>query len=185
MDEQRFSPDGQWWWNGREWVPANQAPATPRPARRVSTGRKVLLGFVGAVALLLMGLCAASVASSLGSGSQRAGQKAVAAATAAARPATVVTPAAPTVLLDMTGSGAKNSVEFTAPGHWKLHYAYDCTDFGSKGNFQVYVEEGSSPVDVPVNELGLKGDSTTDVYHGGRVHLSMNSECSWHVTATT
>ena len=31
MSEPRFSDDRQWWWNGREWVPSNQAPTPPPP----------------------------------------------------------------------------------------------------------------------------------------------------------
>jgi len=52
-------------------------------------------------------------------------------------------------------------------------------------DFPAYVGGSNAPVDVPVGELGGAGDSTSDVYHGGHVHLEMNSECSWHVTAPT
>jgi hypothetical protein len=89
------------------------------------------------------------------------------------------------VLLDLSGNGIKNSPEFDAPTHWKLHYTFDCSAFpGAQGNFIVAVYQGSDPVDIPVNELAAKGDSTSDVYHSGKLHLQMNSECPWRVTAT-
>jgi len=59
MSEPRFSDDRQWWWNGREWVPSNQAPTPPPhyegnpPARRGAnagmTGFGAGLGTVGGI----------------------------------------------------------------------------------------------------------------------------------------
>src|SRR5437588_488974 len=34
MSQGQWSDDRQWWWNGREWIPANQAPPeAQRPAQ--------------------------------------------------------------------------------------------------------------------------------------------------------
>jgi hypothetical protein len=187
----QYSPDGKWWWDGAKWVAAQQAAPAPGgpigPPRR----RRRWPWVVGGLAVLaLIGIIAA--AANGGGGSPKAATSPTtapthaAAAQAAVTPkptATPAAPAAPKVLLDLTGSGIKNSAEFSAPSHWRIHYTYDCTAFGQQGNFQIFVEQGSTPLDAPVNELGAKGDSTTDVYQGGTVHLSMNSECDWHVTA--
>ncbi len=81
----QFSPDGQWWWNGREWVPADQAPMeaqkppkppAPGPAagggpggppggpKRGRGARRWVLLAVGVIALLAIGICTAAVANS-------------------------------------------------------------------------------------------------------------------------
>jgi hypothetical protein len=100
-------------------------------------------------------------------------------------PSSAPTPVQPKVLLDLTGSGIKASAPFNAPSHWKLAYTYDCSSVGGKGNFIVSVYQGDNFSDDIVNELGASGNSSTDVYTSGEVHLEIDSECSWHVTATT
>jgi hypothetical protein len=99
---------------------------------------------------------------------------------------TVATVAAPVTLLDMEGSATKNSKPFTTTGTWTLAYTFDCSSFpGGKGNFQVYVYEGTQLVGVAVNEYAAKGDSSTIQYETGELHLQMNSVCDqWHVTVT-
>ena len=50
----QYSPDGQWWWDGRSWVPVHQ-PA-PQP---VSQGRRlVLMLALAAVGVILVGFLA-------------------------------------------------------------------------------------------------------------------------------
>lgn len=194
----QYSPDGRWWWDGRQWVAVQQqAPVPGGPGGPGGPGPKRPTRwpwFVGgAIALaVLIGVCSVAVSPRTSPSTKTADTGAAATSqtdAATPTPATATppptAPPAPRVLLDLSGSGIKNSVEFDAPDHWKLAYNFDCSSFGSRGNFAVYVWEGSAPVDVPVNELDAKGQSTTDVYHGGKVHLQMNSECSWHVTATT
>jgi len=94
-------------------------------------------------------------------------------------------PAAMQTLLDISGSGSKTTESFTAAGAWNLIWSYDCSNFGSKGNFQVFIYDGNGNMsfDNPgVNQLGASG-SDTDYYHvGGTYYLEVNSECSWHVT---
>jgi hypothetical protein len=99
---------------------------------------------------------------------------------------TAATVAAPVTLLDMKGSATKNSKPFTTTGTWTLAYTFDCSSFpGGKGNFQVYVYQGTQPVGVAVNEYAAKGDSSTTQYETGELHLQMNSVCDkWHVTVT-
>jgi hypothetical protein len=94
-----------------------------------------------------------------------------------------VTPSAVT-LLDLKGRGIKNSKTFATTSMWTLHYTFDCTGFGSKGIFQVYLFEGPDLVGILVNELARKGASSTPVYDTGNLHLQMNSTCSWHVKVT-
>lgn len=85
------------------------------------------------------------------------------------------------VLLDKTGNGQWASPTFSAPGTWVIDYTYDCASFGQAGNFAIMVE--GDTLDVAANQLGMKGADTANVHGGGNVHLSINSECSWHVTA--
>ena len=42
----QFSADGQWWWDGHRWVPAQQA--------KRSSGTKIVLGVVAAVVGVLV-----------------------------------------------------------------------------------------------------------------------------------
>lgn len=94
-------------------------------------------------------------------------------------------PAGKVTLLDLTGSGIKDSTTFTTTAPWTIAYDFDCSGFaGGKGNFVVTVFNGTDLVGVAVNELAAKGASTTAQYDTGTIHLSMNSECPWHVVAT-
>ena len=48
----------------------------------------------------------------------------------------------------------------------------------------VYNDDGSLDSDDGlVNQLGAKGSDTQYYYDAGTHYLSINSECSWHVTA--
>lgn len=85
----------------------------------------------------------------------------------------------------LSGTGSKTSAPFAAPGQWQLQYTYDCSSFGGRGNFQVYLYNGSDISGIPVNELGASGSSTSYVYEGGpAMHIEVNSECEWSITAT-
>lgn len=99
-------------------------------------------------------------------------------------PAPKPTPAAPQTLLDISGSGSKTTESFTAAGAWNLTYSYDCSTFGDRGNFQVFIYNGDGSMSFSnsgVNQLGASG-SDTDYYHtGGTFYLEVNSECSWHI----
>ena len=99
------------------------------------------------------------------------------------RPTPTPAPTLPSVLLDQTGSGIKNTAPFQAPGTWVIEYSYNCSNFGQAGNFQVYVYQGTNLVDTPVNELKLRGSGQSYEYQSGLTHLQINSECNWHVKA--
>ena len=103
---------------------------------------------------------------------------------AATRTATpTATPATPQTLLNQRGSGTASTASFSAPKNWDLVWSYDCSSFGSSGNFEVDVQGGIGPLGV--NQMGASG-SGTDYYHqGGSYYLEVDSECSWQVTART
>lgn len=95
-------------------------------------------------------------------------------------------PPTPQTLLSVSGNGIQNTPSFDAPDHWRISYSFDCSSFGYAGNFQVYVQtEQGDPVAVPVNALAMSGNSSSDVYNSGNLHLEINSECNWTVTAVT
>lgn len=101
-----------------------------------------------------------------------------------AAPADTPAPAAHMTLLALKGTGIKNSREFTATDAWTLAYSFDCSNFGQAGNFVITVEDHSgSMVDLPVNALALRGSDSSTEYRTGTLHVSINSECSWSVTA--
>lgn len=99
---------------------------------------------------------------------------------------TSTAPAAQQTLLDITGSGTKQTAQFTAAGNWDLNWTYDCSSFsGGSGNFitSVFNKDGSPSIDnSDVNQLGAKGADVQHYYKGGTFYLNINSECSWHVT---
>jgi len=89
----------------------------------------------------------------------------------------------PSTLLEISGSGIKKSVTFTTGGSWSLEYAYDCSRWGSTGNFMVDLyDAGSGDLDdVLVNELDTGGTDSTPVYSSGTHWLEVDSECDWTV----
>ncbi len=100
-------------------------------------------------------------------------------------PAPAPAPHVPQVLLQVSGSGSKSTQTFMAPSTWTLDYSYDCSSFGSQGNFQIFIFNGSGAM-VPLsgpNQLGMSGSDTEYYHSGGQLYLEINSECSWTVTA--
>lgn len=96
-------------------------------------------------------------------------------------------PRVPAVVLDVSESGTKQTRKFATSGDWTLEWSYDCSaDYGQKGNVEVvvYQDDGSLDMDdTLVNQLGVTGSDTQYYYDAGTHYLSINSECSWHVTA--
>ncbi|MBB4931402.1 hypothetical protein F4561_002222 [Lipingzhangella halophila] len=92
-------------------------------------------------------------------------------------------PAEPTTVLELQGSGNKNSEKFTVSDSWRLDYTYDCSELGIKGNFVVEVDYGDDFGPMPVvNELGSEGEDSTPQHEGGdEVHLAVMSTCDWTV----
>jgi hypothetical protein len=102
-----------------------------------------------------------------------------------------VTPAAapsasPVTLLSLQGSGIQTTQKFTTTSDdWDMAYRYDCSNFGTAGNFQVFVYNGGGSLDdVGANELGTAGLKIQHFHQGGTFYLTINSECTWTVKVT-
>ena len=65
-----------------------------------------------------------------------------------------------------------------------MSWTYDCTSFGSAGNFSVDVQQpqGDLDSDFGPNELGNGGSGTDYYYDTGSFQLSIDSECDWTIT---
>jgi hypothetical protein len=107
--------------------------------------------------------------------------------TPAVSPARVATstpsPTTPRTLLNQQGSGTASTQSFSAPTNWDLVWSYDCSSFGSSGNFEVNVQGNLGPLGV--NQMGTSGSGTEYYHQGGSYYLEVDSECSWQVTART
>jgi len=172
--------------NGPQWAQQPQpqwGPPQP-PAPKKKRGCLTALAVVGVFFVVLIVAFAAAGGGSKNKGTDNAGTTpssgapaAPTTAPAAAKPKAV---AKPITVLTESGHGIKTTAKFTVHGDWDLHYTYDCSSFGFKGNFVVTGEGGGFP-DVMVNELGNKGSDTTHQHDGGTLYLDINSECSWTV----
>lgn len=76
--------------------------------------------------------------------------------------------------------------QFTESGKWQMAWSYNCSNFGSSGNFGVTVNEPSSSTtyDQAPNELGTGGSGTDYYTNTGTFSLSVNSECNWTITVS-
>jgi hypothetical protein len=86
------------------------------------------------------------------------------------------------VLLDVHGTGMKQTKSFTVTGEVTLQYAYTCNGVG---NFSImrYSEGGSFPVAVDVNELKSQNSDSTELHARGTFYLQISGGiCDWHVT---
>jgi hypothetical protein len=155
------------------------APATPAPAKK-SKAKGCGLGCLGVVAVVaVIGIAAAMSSKSTPTGSS--GTPAAGPASHAAAPAPA--PAKPKTLLTLKGNGIKNGPQFTTGDNWTINYTYDCRSFsGGQGNFSVYVDYPNG--DIPVNELGAKGASSSTATGAGVHTLKVASECPWTLTVT-
>jgi hypothetical protein len=181
----QVSPDGKFYWDGDRWIPMQaQAPAQPPPMgptqvppghdlkKKGNGGRFWALGIVGL--LIVIGIAGSHYAPTSDTGSSSL--------PAASSPAASIAPATHTILLDKTASGINKTTSFTAASDWEISWFYDCSGFGSNGNFQIYVYNGDGTLsDLAANELGPKGSNITNEHQAGTYYLDMNSECDWHV----
>lgn len=106
------------------------------------------------------------------------------ATTAPAVPVTSAPPAAPAgkTVATFSGSGIERTAKFTVTDTWKLDYSFDCSSFGTSGNFIVNEDGGSDFSGASVNELGTGKSGSTYAYGDAGTHyLEINSECSWSV----
>lgn len=104
---------------------------------------------------------------------------------------TTTTTSAPRLVTIQTqsGSGISSLPEFTIPEDataWYFGWNYDCSSFGSQGNFAVDVDglDGTSTFDLGTNQLGTSGNNVENYYDTGTFQLSVNSECNWAVKVT-
>lgn len=187
------------WHDGQQWTQATRSaaaggahagPPAGTPKKR-HIGRNILLGIVGLIVLIIVISVATGGGKKNGTAQSPATTPANGAGSTAAKQAstTAHTTAAapkPVAVLDVTGTGTKQTKKFTTPGDdWTLSYRYDCSNFGSQGNFQVYVYDTASGLpDVAVNELGAGKRDATEEHQGGTFYLEVNSECSWHIVVT-
>jgi len=171
-------------------TPGSWGPTPQPPAKKSHRTRNIVLGVVGAI--IVIGIIGAAT----GGGSKKNDDKTTAAAPATSTsqqattaPATTQAAPAPTTakpkpaaktVLTESGNGIKTTARFHVDGDWDLHYTYDCSSFGLKGNF--IVTTGGSDFPMPLaNELGMKGSEVTHQHDGGSLYLDINSECSWTV----
>ena len=86
----------------------------------------------------------------------------------------------------MTGAGAKTTGTFKVTrSDWELHWSYDCTSTGAKGDFQVVVDKSPSSKGGVVTQLGTKGSSVESYHDGpGTFSLQITTKCSWSVSAS-
>jgi cytoskeletal protein RodZ len=107
--------------------------------------------------------------------------------TSTTTPTTTIPPAS-TVLYQQAGSGTASTPNFTAPTDWNVEWSYNCATFGQQGNFVVTIEQAgtgamASIEDTPINQLGMSGSGTQHYHYGGKLYLTVNSECSWTIKA--
>jgi len=104
-------------------------------------------------------------------------------AAAAAHQAADAARQAAATALDISGSGTHSTETFTVNNEWELDWSYDCSSFGSQGNFQIYIYTGRTLLGVGVNQLGDSDSGTEYLHQGGDIYLEINSECNWSVKA--
>ena len=79
-----------------------------------------------------------------------------------------------------------NTPAFNQSGPWSMAWSYDCSSFGSAGNFSVSINQPGNDLseDIGPNELGNGGSGTDFYYDTGTFSLAVNSECDWSITVT-
>jgi hypothetical protein len=173
-------------------------PAAPQLKTGKTMNRAMLAVLTSAAACLALAACGAR---------SNPGSKPTVTVTAQAAPALTVTvtaapkatppkprppkPAAgPKVIARFNGSGTGSTPPFTTPASWHLSWEYNCSSFGSSGNFAVTEINADGSTDfngVNVNELGSgQGPVAAYVYgDAGRHALQIDSECNWSVAVVT
>lgn len=92
----------------------------------------------------------------------------------------------PHTIMNDNSSGDDSTPAFHVNDDWQLDWSYDCTKYGSAGNFIVEVENanGSDNVyDGGPNKLGRFDLGATREPRGGYLALQVISECDWTVSA--
>ena len=101
----------------------------------------------------------------------------------------VVTQAAPAGADTVTFSSASigttgNTPLFGQSGPWLMSWSYDCSNYGTAGNFIVSINQppGDLAFDIGPNEEGTAGTGTDYYYDSGTFQLSVVSECDWTIS---
>ena len=195
------TPGSERYWDGRQWTDQSR-PATPAapagppppgpgswpppPAKSGSWfGRHKMLTGIGAVVIIAI---IATAASSGGGGGDNVPAKDDQANSISGGSKPAPKSHAGQVLLAVSGNGAKKTQKFTAAADWDLAYTYDCSNFGTQGNFVVMVYGDNNQLSLSndgPNELGDKGNDVTHNHHGGTYYLDVTSECRWTIKVTS
>ena len=107
------------------------------------------------------------------------------------KPTTTTKPPAPIVLQNESGNGMQSEPQFTVPSTasgWTLAYSFNCSNFGSQGNFAIYITgsgAAAGSTDAGPNELAESGASTDSYYDTGTFQFEVNSECDWTYKVST
>jgi len=160
---------------------AQQPPVAPQRRRSWPRRHPVLSVLIGIVTLIVIGIAASAGSNpgSTGAGTAVADSSGTAASTPAA------TAVKPHTVATFTGSGIENTSRFTVTSTWKLSYSFDCSSFGSAGNFAVDEDGGSDFNGVSVDDLATSKTGSSWAYSDAGTHyLEIDSECDWHVTIT-
>jgi hypothetical protein len=111
--------------------------------------------------------------------------------TPATTPPTTVAPYKPAVLQTETGSGGNTYPQFTVPAAasgWNIEWTYNCANFGTTGNFQIYINgfgAAADTTDSGVNQLGAGSSGTDSNSDTGTFSIEVNSECNWSYKVVT
>jgi hypothetical protein len=159
---------------------------TPRPHPPAPKKRNPwLVGCLGCGGIAVAGLVALAIVGAVTGAGKGTSNTAtpptdVAASTpASGAPAKPKPKPKPHTVLTESGTGTKSTKTFRVHGDWDLQYSYNCSNFGSAGNFQVW---GDGGIDVYVNELERHNTDVTHEHHGGgSMALKINSECRWKI----
>jgi hypothetical protein len=88
-----------------------------------------------------------------------------------------------TVVLTVSGSGRETTSTFTAPSPWAMAWRFSCNT-GTRQSFDVTVRGENAGTDRPLHEVAIDGAGTEHYHDGGRVHLFVDTPCSWKLTVT-
>jgi hypothetical protein len=192
--------------NAASRVASTSAPATAAPpttlspaarARQQAAAKATAAKAAAAAAAQARQQAAATAAAAkrAAAARQAAALKAAAAAQAAAAARAAAAAAAqaaylkahtPVVLWQQSGSGIQSGQQFTVPDGvkgWNEVWSYNCSGFGSRGNFITTINGSSS--DTGNNQLGPGGSGTNYYYDTGTFSIDVNSECDWTDEAVT
>ena len=89
-------------------------------------------------------------------------------------------------LLVQFGSGNEDTAQFTVTEPtWQLNWSYNCTSYGSVGNFITAINGYGQAVgtpDIGTDQLGWHGSGDNVYSDQGTFNVSIDSECTWSVS---